>query len=113
MSSDSASDECVQLAASWIKKCAESHQDCLHLDHTPLPTRVIHVGSDLEEPFLYISKQENAEYIALSHCWGGVVPLTTTLATLEQRQREIRFSELPRTFRDAITITRKLGVQYI
>jgi len=111
--SDSASDECVQLAASWIKKCAESHQDCLHLDHTPLPTRVIHVGSDLEEPFLYISKQENAEYIALSHCWGGVVPLTTTLATLEQRQREIRFSELPRTFRDAITITRKLGVQYI
>ncbi|PMD24517.1 HET-domain-containing protein, partial [Hyaloscypha hepaticicola] len=113
VSSDSASDECVQLAASWIKNCAEFHQDCLHLDHTPLPTRVIHVGSDLEEPFLYISKRENAEYIALSHCWGGMVPLTTTLATLEQRQREIRFSELPRTFRDAITITRKLGVQYI
>lgn len=110
---DSSSNECVQLAASWIKECAESHQDYLRLEHTPLPTRVIQVGSDLEEPYLYVSTQENADYIALSHCWGGMVPTTTTLATLEQHQREIRFSELPRTFRDAITVTRKLNIQYL
>jgi hypothetical protein len=110
---NSSSDECIQLAALWIRKCVEGHEGCLRLDHAPLPTRVIDVGSDRKEPFLYVSKQENSEYIALSHCWGGMVPITTTLATLEQRQREIRFSELPRTFRDAITITRKLKVQYI
>jgi hypothetical protein len=113
VSSDSSSDDCIQLVASWIRNCAESHQDCLRLKHTPLPTRVIHVGSDLEEPYLYVSKQEDANYIALSHCWGGLVPMTTTLATFEQRQREIRFSELPRTFKDAIIIARKLKIQYI
>jgi hypothetical protein len=39
--------------------------------------------------------------------------MTTTRATLEQRQREIRFSELPRTFKDSIIIARKLKIQYI
>ncbi len=113
MLSDSSSDECTELAASWIKDCAENHKDCLQFDKTPLPTRVIAVGSDLEEPCLYASKKEDANYVALSHCWGGIVPMTTTLETLEQRQRQIRFSELPKTFQDAITITRKLKVPYI
>jgi hypothetical protein len=110
---DSSSDECTKLAASWIRDCTENHKDCLQFDQTPLPTRVIAVGSDLEEPYLYSSKKENANYIALSHCWGGMVPMTTTLETLAQRQRQIRFSELPKTFQDAITITRKLKVPYI
>lgn len=37
----------------------------------------------------------------------------TTLETLEQRQRAIRFSELPKTFKDAIMLTRSLNVQYL
>lgn len=113
LKSDSSSDECIELAASWIRDCTENHKDCLRLDQTPLPTRVIAVGSDLEEPYLCASKRGNANYIALSHCWGGIVPMTTTLETLEQRQRQIQFSELPKTFQDAVTITRKLKVPYI
>jgi hypothetical protein len=51
--------------------------------------------------------------MALSHCWGGVSPLTTTTATLSQRLHEISFSSLPKTFQDAVTITRSLDVEYL
>ncbi|KAL2150969.1 hypothetical protein VTH82DRAFT_6067 [Thermothelomyces myriococcoides] len=51
--------------------------------------------------------------MTLSHCWGGINPLTTTNATLLQRRREIPFKSLPKTFQDAVTITRSLGVKYL
>jgi hypothetical protein len=40
-------------------------------------------------------------------------PLTTTSETLEQRLQQIPMSTLPKTFRDAITFTRGLGLRYI
>lgn len=39
--------------------------------------------------------------------------MKTTVATFEERQKKIPFSELPKTFQDAIIITRRLGIQYI
>jgi hypothetical protein len=39
--------------------------------------------------------------------------VTTTLSTLEDRKREIPLSILPRTFQDAILVTRRLGIQYV
>ena len=52
-------------------------------------------------------------YNTLSHCWGGEVPLTTTTATLGARKEEIPFTALPKTFQDAVIITRKLGIRYL
>ncbi|KAF3809524.1 hypothetical protein GCG54_00012808, partial [Colletotrichum gloeosporioides] len=42
-------------------------------------------------------------YVALSHCWGHHQPAKTTKATLD----------LPKTFQDAITVTRALGIDFI
>lgn len=53
-------------------------------------------------------------YIALSHCWGkGEGILTTTTSTIEERRREITWSSLPKTFQDAISITRALEIEYL
>jgi hypothetical protein len=52
-------------------------------------------------------------YIILSHCWGIEPPLTTTVSTLESRKSSVSMSSLPKTFRDAVTITRKLGKKYL
>lgn len=41
------------------------------------------------------------------------MPMTTTIATFEQRQENIPFADLPKTFQDAIIITRRLGIQYL
>jgi hypothetical protein len=52
-------------------------------------------------------------YIALSHRWGTYAPLKTTKTTIGIHCEEIIFADLPRTFRDAVIVTRKLGVRYL
>lgn len=52
-------------------------------------------------------------YIALSHCWGKSQHLISTTATIDDWKKNIPFSRLPRTFQDAINISRKLGFGYI
>jgi hypothetical protein len=58
-------------------------------------------------------KGERAQYAVLSHCWGGYQPLKTEESTLKERMKAIEFKELPRTFRDAIKITRSLLIDYL
>ncbi|KAE8444076.1 hypothetical protein EG329_000858 [Mollisiaceae sp. DMI_Dod_QoI] len=76
-----------------------------------LPTRVVDVGTEesLLYPFVWTTNGAIGQWVTLSHCWGGVVPLTTTSLTLSQHQKIIRTEDLPPTFRDAISLTRKLG----
>ncbi|KAK4039998.1 hypothetical protein C8A01DRAFT_16079, partial [Parachaetomium inaequale] len=52
-------------------------------------------------------------YFCLSHCWGKAQPLTTTRATLNEHERHIPWSRLPRTFQEAVTYTREMGVRYL
>ncbi|KAH6838616.1 hypothetical protein B0I37DRAFT_400223 [Chaetomium sp. MPI-CAGE-AT-0009] len=101
----------ASIAKRFLEECTTNHTDC-QFRLGKLPTRVIRIPST-GEPHLYVSKGEKARYMALSHCWGGISPLTTTTATLSQRLREIPFADLPKTFQDAVTITRSLGVGYL
>ncbi|PVH69309.1 HET-domain-containing protein, partial [Cadophora sp. DSE1049] len=52
-------------------------------------------------------------YAALSHCWGIVPTLTTTLTNLEALSRKITMAQIPRTFQDAIKISKRLGFEYL
>jgi hypothetical protein len=59
------------------------------------------------------------EYIALSHCWGEHPPtkdspqFCTTDNNIELRLKGFSFSELPKTFQEAVRVTRKLNIQYL
>jgi hypothetical protein len=58
------------------------------------------------------------DYIALSHCWGSPTgtekkDYCTTDENYHDRLSRFRFSDLPKTFRDAIQVTRELGKQYL
>lgn len=113
--SEPASKACFDTIRQWIDECSAEHAHC-HSDASgPLPHRVIDVRgvSGTSDVFLYESHHEAARYIALSHCWGQQPPLTTTKATLLQRKFAIRWTTIPQTFQDAISITRELGVQYL
>ncbi|KAL2019566.1 hypothetical protein VTK56DRAFT_9533 [Thermocarpiscus australiensis] len=109
---DSSSRACLSLACSWLKSCVDTHEGCDSGTH-PLPKRVVHVGSEDVNPRLYISRGERARYIALSHVWGGFRPLATEKATLAQRLGGISLSDMHKTFRDAVTLARFLGVAYL
>ncbi|KAK0702640.1 heterokaryon incompatibility protein-domain-containing protein [Lasiosphaeris hirsuta] len=103
----------MDLARLWLDDCARNHKSC-RIGSSPLPKRVLHVGSDEAEPRLHISCGEQGKYIALSHCWGDrSLLMTTENATLEQREQAIPFVHLPKTFQDAITVARALGIEYL
>lgn len=57
------------------------------------------------------------EYCALSYCWGSPeqarTQLTTTTETLSKRLAGISEGEIPPVLKDAIAITRDLGVPYL
>jgi hypothetical protein len=94
----------------WVGRCDERHS-CYQGNQSPLPSRVIDVGT--ETPYLYVSDHHHAPYMTLSHCWGGKQPLTTTTATLKERCMGISMASFPELYRDAVIITRKLGIQYL
>ena len=86
-----------------------------------LPTRVIDVGwhDGRTEPKLCIPSEDFApgadygRHIAWSYCWGPLPFLTTTSSTLKERRQEIPMASLPASLRDAILITRELGIRYL
>ncbi|KAH6673773.1 heterokaryon incompatibility protein-domain-containing protein, partial [Halenospora varia] len=53
-------------------------------------------------------------YMCLSHCWGdSQYPSKTTNLTLNQNKANITWDSLPRTFQDAIIVTRWLKIRYL
>jgi hypothetical protein len=56
---------------------------------------------------------QKGNYIALSHCWGSTNLIRTTTRTLSTHEEGILITDLPKTFRDAISICRYLKVQFL
>ncbi|KAF2395611.1 HET-domain-containing protein, partial [Trichodelitschia bisporula] len=111
------------LLRQWLKKCDENHK-CHSKKHF-WPTRVIFVGpSDSTELELWETEEKksvlsNADgYIALSHCWGRLTDeekrkICTTAENFETRKGGFPLSDLPKTFQDAVEVTRQLGKKYL
>jgi len=80
-----------------------------------LPKRVVDVGSASRPgvPFLHISRGQRARYAALSHRWGIGKICQTKEAVLDDHCRALPLDELSNVFRDAIEMTRRLGIQYL
>jgi hypothetical protein len=88
-----------------LKSCIENHVNCPKPDESCLPTRTIDVhpeGGD-DRVCIHITRTEDRfKYVALSYSWGGTQKVTTTKATLIDRQHGIRLYNLPPTIQDAI-----------
>jgi len=85
-----------------------------------LPTRLLYVGDpDPNVLRLYCPKEnDGVKYIALSHCWGKLTyenkrQFCTNGDNIKARLKGFGFSELPKTFQDAVRVTRELGIQYL
>jgi hypothetical protein len=104
-------------ARAWLEDCRRNHTEtCPRNGSVSLPSRLIDVGDDSIAPDVRLrvsGKGETGEYIALSYCWGGPQPVTTTLGTLAVMRQRIAFQFLPRTLQDAIRVTRSLGQRYL
>jgi len=119
------SPEAFSLIKSWIENCHSLHENCkrslsgeiMDENYDPsLPTRVLDVGDDSSQHVVLIETgSRQGRYVALSHCWGPPEkrPLRTTKNTLTDHLDGIAIEALPKTFKDAVTITRALGVRYL
>ncbi|GFP58430.1 hypothetical protein TASIC1_0010024100 [Trichoderma asperellum] len=60
-------------------------------------------------------QRRRGRYATLSHCWGssGRQPLKTTRANLQGHLQDIPWASIPKTFQDAITVTRNIGLEYV
>ncbi|KAF4638005.1 hypothetical protein G7Y89_g91 [Cudoniella acicularis] len=112
---DLASTENFSIARKWLEECCKDHVSCPSSRETVFPTRLIDVGdtSGLEAARLFITIDQKGNYLALSHCWGGDMPLRLLSSNLQDFCVEIPFDELSANFQDAIKITRELGFRYI
>jgi hypothetical protein len=112
-------DQSIALTRKWLDYCEKNHDQCRHADkeHPRLPTRVIDIGSEEREPRLHISSEEERDrFVVLSHCWGSdpnTKRLLTTHVSLDSHCAKIPFDSFPKTFQDAILITRGLNIRYL
>lgn len=106
----------LAIASDWINECAHKHDECTAMGTKPLPTRVIDVGTEgVSEPRLLETGNRVEEYTALSHCWGdhSREDQSTTTQNIPERLNLLPFEDLAQTFKDAVTVTRSLGYQYL
>ncbi|KAG5787606.1 hypothetical protein H9Q69_013320 [Fusarium xylarioides] len=103
---DVTSPETWDMVRRWIGDCINDHEDCKAVNEDrPFPTRVVSVGDEDTEPHLLIpTSDDRGRYIALSHCWGDVMPLKTTKATFAEFCQKVDFARFPKTFQAGFKI---------
>ncbi|KAF1973139.1 HET-domain-containing protein [Bimuria novae-zelandiae CBS 107.79] len=119
------SEDIFEWANEKVKKCHESfsHVRCDQafvddaLKHY-LPLRLLDLRRFNEGVVSLVSTKSfertcrRIHYCSLSHCWGRKVNVTLTTENMAA-MTTIQWQDLPPSFRDAIGITRKLGIDYL
>lgn len=115
----------VNFILKWVKKCEDNHHGChSNFRFKGLPTRLIKIGKSdsphvrlVETTSLFWAQKVvgRSKYMTLSHRWGLNMPssATTTGETYHERLRLIPLIDLPKSFQDAIYVTRGLGIGYL
>jgi hypothetical protein len=62
---------------------------------------------------LRVNHGDPGDYTALSYVWGVRNTCTLTSSSLEAYERAIDLASLPKTMKDAICVTRQIGLEYL
>ena len=114
---DTSSPAAFQLVGAWMHRCLHHHPSCPNSSLPTLPTRVLDVGLSDDSTTLRLREgnSERAFYTTLSYRWDQTAAqhFQTTKSNLAAHQEQIDYSMLSQNMKDAVAITRKLGVQYL
>jgi hypothetical protein len=119
---DTGSTEALSWIVSMITRCDSQHDKCARIPGTPPPRRVLDLGEPPEgqtrvpsgdDVRLVDTNNADVDYVCLSHCWGTGPMFKTTKENLSDRKQTIILGDLPKTFRDAVEITRALKKRYL
>lgn len=107
----------VNTIKEWLRLCDENHWLCIDKAARPgcpklMPKRILDISNN--KIFLSETSTKKGLYIALSHCWGNEEQIPVMKKNnIAERMKNIPFDSMPRSFQDAIQISRALGVQYL
>lgn len=105
--------------AAWLRQREEEvPTSSSKSDEAPLPTRVLDLGEpepgDLESDLgLKETAGQRGRYATLSYSWGGYRKSRTLKSNYEDQKKGISFQSLPQVFRQAVKVTRGLGIRYL
>jgi hypothetical protein len=107
----SGSAEAIDFVSKLITRCDLYHK-CLENTKTDLPTRLLRIGPGPETDFQLIETAslpayQDRRYVALSYCWGGVLPLRLLKSVYNEFRRKIPFSKLPTLFQECAELVRR------
>lgn len=123
---DPGSETHIKIISAWIKRCdkaphskASQNKD----EDAFIPTRLLDVG-DTQSTRVSLKcrfEEKSVLYVALSHRWGPPGLKTPAEVKFHETNRDsiktiiqgIEDTDLPKTFHDAVVVTRKLGVKYL
>lgn len=106
----------------WLDDCVQLHSKCqepgkIHREEVLLgfPARLLDVGpfEGHSKNSVQLKEDIYSPYIALSHCWGKTRHIVTEKVSIENHKRGIPLNDLPKTFRDAVELTKSIGLRYI
>jgi len=113
----------MELSQKWLEDCLQNHPSCNRPIASPFhqegwhPSRLLSITAK-DSPLsirLCVGSEvpTNAKYMTLSHCWGSLAILKLTENNIQALQKNIQPEQLCKTFRDAVDITRKLGIGFM
>lgn len=126
----------IEAGRKWLGQCLKEHDSCRKkanvatvsanglfnmvrdIDHeNRMPRRLLWIDPGTGNQHLNLVEigktTKQIPYVALSHRWGSLKTLKTTQANINEFKCGMRPSDLPRTFRAAVRVTRGLGYEYL
>lgn len=105
----------ISLAQKWLTRCNQQHPECNVQESQYLPTRLLQFSKLRIRLILSTDLLAQTKYATLSHSWGPnpqrLLQLTTS--NFPAFQNEIKADQLPKTFKDAISVAAELGLEHI
>jgi hypothetical protein len=102
-----------ETAARWLHECDQCHKACGSPTTDKMPTRLLHYTKEGLRVVCTAGWTTKPRYATLSHCWGNAPFLKLLKENFNAFAQSIGFEQLPQTFKDALKITRKLGLDYL
>lgn len=106
----------------WLNICENQHQLCQQRRQKHrafMPDRLIDVKNPASSNICVVNGTDvpqGSNYVTLSHCWGAPGPsqrFVLLQSNMSDFMKEIPPQDLPKTFAEACSVTRSLGVKYL
>ena len=100
-----------------IQQCIDKHQHKRAHKGRFAPNRLVDLSplrsNKLDAVLIDDTSGVPDPYLALSHCWGGLIPYRALQSNKAELCQRIEHACLPRNFQDAFAVARALSYRYI